>query len=216
MIAKRIGKKLGGIFFAGFAIMLISPTLAFSLFEEPHHHETNKQGTVIAKSTDVKVIAEDLFDQNGNPVNFKRDVIKGRVVAINFIYTSCKTACPIQNTIFTHLQESQKKRLGKEVFLITISIDPNVDDPERLKAFSKKYESKAGWFWLTGSKRSVDRVLLGLGAYSPDLDEHPSTILIGDGRRNIWTRYYGFPKLEKLSEKIDELIDSQLSDRQGQ
>jgi len=158
-----------------------------------------------SKDTDVNLFDLELVNQDGEPVRFKSDVIGDRLIVMDFVYTTCKTACPIQTAIFMRLQEELGPRLGDEVLIVSISIDPATDIPPRLKAYGKKHHARPGWVWLTGKKLNVDQVLVGLRAYSSDIVEHPSMILVGDGRHGNWTRYYGFPKIEAILDKLEEL-----------
>jgi cytochrome oxidase Cu insertion factor (SCO1/SenC/PrrC family) len=167
--------------------------------------EPPKAQLMEARADDIILFDLELVDKEGAPLKFKSEVIGDRLVVVNFIYTTCTTACPIQTAIFSHLQEALGPRLGTEVFLVSLSVDPATDVPPRLKAYAEKHKAREGWIWLTGRKSVMDEVLLGLRAYSSDLDEHPSMILIGDGKLGGWTRYYGFPRLEGLLAKIDEL-----------
>jgi protein SCO1/2 len=196
-------KPICSLWFVACSLLMFMGT-AEALFDDPKPLVTEQ--SVVTRADDIKLLDLDLVDQDGRVLSFKGDVIKDNLVVINFIYTACKTSCPIQSTIFSHLQKDLGDRLGKGVILISISMDPGVDVPERLKKIAMKYESQEGWFWLTGKKNNVDRVLLGLGGYSADLTEHPSTILIGDSLSGDWTRFYGFPKLKNLVAKVDELI----------
>jgi protein SCO1 len=158
-----------------------------------------------SKDADVNLFDLELVNQDGEQVLFKSDVIDDRLIVMDFIYTTCKTACPIQTAIFMRLQEELGQRLGDEVRLVSVSIDPATDIPPRLKAYGKKHNAKPGWIWLTGKKLNVDQVLVGLRAYSSDIVEHPSMILVGDGRHGNWTRYYGFPKVEVILDKLEKL-----------
>jgi len=160
----------------------------------------DKQGNVVVKLHDLE-----LQDQTGKRVRFKSDVIADRLVAITFTYTTCTTICPILDSILVNLQRKLGARLGKEVFLITVSIDPVNDTPSRLLAYGKKLKAQPGWSFLTGRKEDMDKVLVGLDMYSADILNHPPSILIGDGRRGVWKRYYGFPSADKVLAGINEL-----------
>ena len=191
---------------------LLAPASAYSMpFDSPamdhskHEHMNHQSSSLEAKAVDVNLHDLELVDKEGNPVLFKSGVVKDRMVVINFIYTTCKNVCPIQSSIFEFLQEQVKDRLKKDMLLISITIDPLVDVPERLQEYSAKYHAGPGWVWLTGKKANVDQVLLGLGAYSSDVFEHQNTILVGDGFHGRWTRFYGFPNIEQLTSKIKEL-----------
>ncbi len=184
----------------------VEPALSETL---PHHknHFAAPGGSpkTQSKDTDVNLFDLELVNQDGEPVRFKSDVIGDRLIIMDFVYTTCKTACPIQTAIFMRLQEELGPSLGDEVLLVSVSIDPATDIPPRLKAYGRKHNAGPGWVWLTGKKLNVDQVLVGLRAYSSDIVEHPSMILVGDGRHGNWTRYYGFPKVEAILDKLGEL-----------
>jgi len=153
----------------------------------------------------VKLHDPELQDQAGRRVRFKSDVIADRLVVISFTYTTCTTICPILDSILVNLQGKLGSRLGKEVALITMSIDPVTDTPSRLMAYANKLKAQPGWTFLTGRKEDVDKVLVGLDMYSADILNHPPSILIGDGRLGVWKRYYGFPSADKVLSGLNEL-----------
>jgi protein SCO1 len=160
-----------------------------------------------AESAAVRVSLYDLEmqDQTGRTVRFKSDIVSDRLVAIAFTYTTCTTICPILDSIMFNLQRRLGSRLGTDVFLITMSIDPVVDTPSRLMSYSKKLRALPGWTFLTGRKENVDRVLTGLDMYSADILKHQPSIIIGDGRRGVWRRYYGFPSADRIMAGLNEL-----------
>jgi len=147
-----------------------------------------------------------LLDQDGRKVRFPGDVIGGRVVVIDTFYTTCGLICPILGAIFSDLQEQLGDRLDREVRLISITVDPLTDIPPRLKNYAEQWEARPGWLFLTGEKKTVDRVLEGIGMYSPDFADHPSAFLVGDGREGKWTRFYGFASPEQLKSRVEELL----------
>ena len=153
----------------------------------------------------VKVHDLELQDQAGKRLRFKSDAIGDRLVAISFTYTTCTTICPILDSILVNLQGKLGARLGKDVALLTVSIDPVTDTPSRLMAYAKKLKARPGWTFLTGRKEDVDKVLVGLDMYAADILNHPPSILVGDGRTGIWKRYYGFPSADKVLAGINEL-----------
>jgi protein SCO1/2 len=162
-------------------------------------------------NADVQLHDLELVNQDGKRVKFKSDVIGDKLVAINFIYTSCTTICPISSAIFTQLQELLGERQGKEVILISLSIDPARDIPLRMQREAKKFKAKPGWTYLTGKKGNVDQVLRGLDAYYPDYTQHPPMAIVGDGKTGTWKRYFGFPHPELLMTMIDELKAARLA-----
>jgi protein SCO1/2 len=173
-------------------------------------HSTHTAMTTDTKSDDNLNIDVQLYDlelvtQDGKRVKFKSDVIGDKLVAMTFIYTFCTTVCPIYNAIFTQLQDLLGERQGREVILISMTLDPARDIPRRMKREAKKFRAKPGWFYLTGKKSNVDQVLKGLDAYFVDFEEHPPMALIGDGKTGTWRRFNGFPMPKQLLAMIDEL-----------
>lgn len=158
---------------------------------------------VEVKAVEVKLSDLELLDQNGRTVRFRSDVIGDRIVLINTFFTSCGLICPILSAIFADVQDRLGDRLGEEVALVSISVDPRTDIPLRLKEYAGGWDAKPGWLFLTGEKPSVDRVLEGLGLYNADFTAHPAAFLVGDGRSGTWSRFYGFASPEQLLGKVN-------------
>jgi len=157
-------------------------------------------------SSDVTLHDKLLTTRNGDAVLFATDVVRERIVVIDFVYTTCTTICPVLSAILQQVQEGLGDRLGDDVGLISISVDPVRDTPQRLKAYAEQLRAQPEWVWLTGQKSSVDDVLVGLGAYTPDFADHPSIVLVGDPQSGTWKRYFGFPGPNKILAAVDELI----------
>ena len=156
-------------------------------------------------NVDIELHDLELVTQDGKRVKFKSDVINDKLVAMTFIFTSCTTICPVYSAIFSRLQPLLGDRLGSEVILVSITLDPARDVPRRMKKEANKFQAKPGWYYLTGKKGNVDQVLEGLDAYFQDFTLHPPMALVGDGKTGTWKRYTGFPKPEYLLAMIDEL-----------
>jgi protein SCO1/2 len=107
--------------------------------------------------------------------------------------------------VFVQLQERLGEQLGQEVALVSVTVDPVRDTPQRLKAYSARYDARDGWVWLTGPKTTVDDVLTGVGAYSVNFEDHPSMVLVGDGSTGQWSRFFGFPSPDRIMEQVNAL-----------
>jgi protein SCO1 len=107
-----------------------------------------------------------LTTQDGQVVHFYDDVLKGKNVAINLIYTRCTASCPLETAKLAQVQRLMKDRIGKDIFFYSISIDPKHDTPEVLKAYSKKFHAGPGWTFLTGSKEDIREISKKLGLSS--------------------------------------------------
>ena len=168
--------------------------------------EAGKASSSDRESVTVKLLDLELLDQDGNKVKFKSDVVGDRIAVIIPFYTTCTTSYPILIFMFTRLQEALGERLGKEVVLVSVSVDPRTDIPVRLKAYARRQKAKPGWVFLSGDRKNLGQVLLGVGVlFSPNLDDHnhiPIT-LVGSAHSD-WRRFHGFPSPEQVLGEINK------------
>jgi protein SCO1 len=149
-----------------------------------------------------------LVNQDGQPMKLGRDLGQDKLLVMNFIFTTCKGVCPPMGVNFGQLQGRLGDRLGRDVNLVSISVDPVTDTPERLKTWGKQFGASAGWTLLTGQKQDVDHLLKALGVFAANKTEHSPFVLIGrisDGR---WQRIHGLTSADKLADEILRLVDA--------
>jgi cytochrome oxidase Cu insertion factor (SCO1/SenC/PrrC family) len=132
-----------------------------------------------------------VIDQDGVTRRFYADLVKGRTVAINFIFTTCSSVCPPLTAVFRSTQQALQQRLGQDISLISISVDPLNDSPRALKQFASKFDAGPGWNFVTGNKADIDRLLDALGASTALRDNHTPLVLVGNDRHSKWTRLHG-------------------------
>jgi protein SCO1/2 len=133
-----------------------------------------------------------LTTQDGQKVHFYDDVIKGKIVVIDLIYTHCVNACPLETARLVQVQKMLGDRVGKDIFFYSISIDPKHDTPKVLKEYAAKYHVGPGWTFLTGKKEDIDLVSKKLGLYTDpdpnDPDGHTPSVLLGNEPMGQWMR----------------------------
>jgi protein SCO1/2 len=133
-----------------------------------------------------------LTTHEGKEVRFYDDLLKGKSVAINIMYTSCKDECPLETARLVQLQRLVGERMGKDVFFYSISIDPKRDTPKVLKAYMEKFGVGPGWTFLTGRAEDIRLVTkkLGLSRYSDaaNKDGHTASLMLGDEPGGQWMR----------------------------
>jgi cytochrome oxidase Cu insertion factor (SCO1/SenC/PrrC family) len=151
-----------------------------------------------ARIPDVKV-----YDQNGNAKNFYTDLVKGKTVAINFIFTTCTTICPPLTATFRRVQQGLAER-ALDVQLISVSVDPATDTSERLRDFAAKFKAGPGWTFVTGERAAIDSLLQALGAAVADKNDHTPLVLIGNDVSGYWTRADGLSSPASLLKVITE------------
>lgn len=171
-----------------------------------------KEGAGYSSHASSKMTIPDveLLDQNGNKIHFYTDLVKGKTVAINFIFTTCTTICPPLGATFARIQKELGERVGRDVRLISISVDPATDTPERMKAWAAKFHAAEGWTLVTGAKPDVDRLLLALGAATASPADHTPTVLIGNDAAGQWTRTYGLAHAGLIVKLIGDAADGRL------
>ena len=154
----------------------------------------------------------EVLDQNGNALHFYSDLIKGKTVAINFIFTNCTTICPPLAATFARVQKEMGDKVGKDVHFISISIDPLTDTPERLKAWGAKFKAGNGWTFVTGDKQEMNRLLNALGASVSRREDHSPTVIVGNDLKGVWTRTYGLARTAQLVGLIMDVIEGKVDE----
>jgi cytochrome oxidase Cu insertion factor (SCO1/SenC/PrrC family) len=158
-----------------------------------------------AKGATMDIPDVAVLDQEGNKLHFYTDLIKDKTVAINFIFTNCTTICPPLAATCARLQKEMGDKVGKDVHLISISVDPVTDTPERLKAWGAKFKAGPGWTFVTGEKQEIDKLLNALGAAVSKREDHTPALIIGNDGKGVWTRTYGLAKIPQNMSVIAEV-----------
>ena len=147
-----------------------------------------------------------LTNQDGRTVRFFSDLLKDRIVLVNFVFTSCSGSCPVLSQTFSELQGLLGERLGREVHLISISVDPLTDTPAVLKRYSENFAAQPGWTFLTGKRENIDWVIYKLGQYNEEVEAHSPLILMGDVRAGRWRALIGSTPPHVVMAELQKLI----------
>jgi len=150
-----------------------------------------------------------LLTQHEEPVRFYDDLVKDRVVIVNFMYATCENIClPIaQNLgqVHKHLGE----RMGRDIMILSLTIDSDVDDPAALRDYiARNGGEKEGWVYLTGDYDDIDRVRRALGVYDldpvidADKSEHSGLITFGNDRTDQWAALPALMNSEEIVETV--------------
>jgi len=134
-----------------------------------------------------------LLTQEGRPVRFYDDLVKGKTVLVNFIYTSCQKSCSPTTANLARLHGLLGDRVGRDLFLLSISLDPAVDRPATLKEYATRFGQFRGWYFLTGNEAEIEDLRRKLGLYDPDpvIDrdktQHAGIVIVGNDTTNRWS-----------------------------
>ncbi len=163
-----------------------------------------------------------LDTHEGKTVRFFDDLIKDKVVVINFIYTRCPDACPLETARLREVQKILGDRVGHDVFMYTITIDPEYDTQEVLKRYAEKFEVGPGWLFLTGKKTDIILLRKKLGLYSPEdetgkLSTHTLSLIIGNQKTGRWMKASPFENPYILATQVGSWLHNwKLPPRGGQ
>jgi len=178
------------------AMVLIAPVSVAAESQE-------SQEKVREYFTDLK-----LTTQAGEEVSFYSDVLEDRTVLIGGFYTHCSTACPMQMKVLSNLQKllvaNMKERLGKDLMIVSITLDPDRDNLETLQQYSRRYSDGPGWIFLTGDKKNVDWVNYKLGQYAEVVERHTSYYLLGNLKKGKWIRVQPNADAEQLMQLLQQ------------
>lgn len=160
---------------------------------------------------DVKLALPDVavLDQDGRELKFYSDLVKDKIVVINFIYTSCRAVCPMAGRNFAQLQNALGERFGRDVFLISVSTDPATDTPARLKSWARAVGARTeggGWTLLTGEPGQIASLLKVVTGDGARTGYHvPAVYMHSDvpGGSAAWA--YGLAAPQQLLKTMDSL-----------
>jgi protein SCO1 len=126
--------------------------------------------------------------QDGKTVRFYDDLIKGKKVVISFIFTACKDFCPLVTARLAQIEEKLGDRAGRDVFFVSISVDPENDSPQKLKEFADAFHVGPGWKFVTGKLEDIRAINSKLGERMRSLTEHRNEIVLGNDATGEWQR----------------------------
>src|SRR5690348_9984921 len=168
-----------GLFFVAFSMAILYRTPRMHALDNAHW------GANFFPNTE-------LITQDGKKVRFYDDLVRGKIVVIDLIYTHCVDSCPLETARLAQVQKILGDVVGKDIFFYSISIDPTQDTPAVLKEYAKKYHAGPGWLFLTGKKDEIDQLSKKIGLYTEpdpnDRDGHTPSVLLGSEPTGQWMR----------------------------
>jgi protein SCO1/2 len=145
-----------------------------------------------------------LYTHEGKAVTFYEDLIRGKVVAINMMYAECEGICPIATINLVRVQELLGERIGRDVFMYSLTLQPELDTPQRLQEYAEMHGVKPGWWFLTGARADIEHLRYRLGFFdlNPVVDgdkaTHTGMVRIGNDVYDRWTSASALAKPEQI------------------
>jgi protein SCO1 len=146
-----------------------------------------------------------VMTQRGKPVKFYDDLVKGKIVIISFIYTSCTDICPLTTARVAQLEEKLGDMVGREIFFLSMTVDPEHDTPERLKEYAERFGAGPGWSFVTGKPADIRAINYKFGDRSAILSEHRNEIVMGNDATGEWQKDSVFGDLDRLALTVRSL-----------
>ena len=195
-------------FTTGIAATLVAATLfatsGRSVAGEHDHHHMALEAPVLddAETPPIQVPDVGVVTQDGRKVSFYRDLVKGRVVVVNFIYTTCTAICSPMTANLHEVQRMLEPEYARRVHFISITIDPQVDTPAVLKTFADQFKIDGNWTFVTASAKNLAKLQKGFAVSMARKEDHTPLVLIGNDKSGQWTRKLGIANPMAIAETI--------------
>ena len=170
------------------------------------HHSMIAQVTAPAHQYFTDVV---LLNQDGEKMRFYSDLLQGKVVIINSFFGTCRDSCLPLNRNLAKVQQALGDRAGKDVRIISISVDPTVDTVASLKEYARALDAGPGWYFLTGDRQNVEAALRKLGHFVDDKQDHLNLIIVGNERTGLWKKAFGLARSEELVKVVESVLNDE-------
>lgn len=162
-----------------------------------------------------------LYTHEGEAVKFYDDLIRDKVVAINMMYAQCAGICPKATANLVQVQEMLGERAGRDVFMYSITLQPELDTPRGLKQYTERYGIKSGWKFLTGVPEDIELVRFRLGFFDREIaldkvkENHTGMVRIGNDALNRWSMAASLSEPQQIMATINHLDPKTVHTFQG-
>jgi protein SCO1 len=173
----------------------------------PHDHSHMTKAAEESSPAQKYFTDVELLNQDGKKVRFYSDVLKGKTVVVNAFFTTCTSVCPPMNRNMEKIQEVLGDRVGRDVFLVSMTVDPETDTPARIKEYAQKFHAGPGWIFLTGKKENLDWALYKLGQYVEQKDDHKTIFIIGNEPTGLWKKAFGMANVAELIQVVESVVN---------
>ena len=174
-----------------------------SAFHAPRQIEPPDTGESARHFPNVRLLTHE-----GKSVRFYDDLIRGRIVTLNFMYARCQNICPGMTSNLVMVQRALGKRVGREIFMYSITLKPEEDTPLVLKSYAATHDVKPGWLFLTGQHDDIEMLRRRLGFVDPDpavdadTSQHIGVVLYGNDALDRWAACPALTAPEEMAKYV--------------
>lgn len=182
--------------------MKIRVFVAFIFLFAGSLYAQDKPAPVALSVPDIEVV-----NQDGQHVRFNSQVVEGRIAIVTGFFTNCSSMCPITQEKLAQVAKLLGARLGKDVVIVSVSVDPENDTPARMKDWTEKFHTGPGWTLLSGNRTDVDTLMKSLGLFVELRQRHQSFLMIGSTATG-WVRISSWTPSEKLARLAESMVSA--------
>jgi protein SCO1/2 len=152
-----------------------------------------------------------VVDQDGRAFRFYDDLVKDKVVMLNFFFTACGETCPLVTENLRSVQDLLGDRMGRDIFMLSVSLQPELETPAVLKDYAEQWSVKPGWRFLTGRPAEIEALRRGMGFASADpeydlvLDNHTGLLRYGNERLDRWAGTPGLARPAWIAKAVTSI-----------
>jgi protein SCO1/2 len=156
----------------------------------------------------------------GRTVKFYDDLIKDKIVLLNFIYADCAGICPTVTSNLRKVQRELGDRAGRNVFMYSLTLQPAHDTPQVLREYAAMHDIGPGWEFITGAPADLERLRRSLGFVDPDpvrdrdKANHLGNLRYGNEPRLIWGACNPLGEISAIMRAV-RTVDPGASQRDG-
>ncbi len=149
-----------------------------------------------------------LMTHDGRRVRLFDDLVRGKIVVINFFYATCEGICVPITSNLVKVQALLRDRVGKDIFMYSFTLKPKQDSPEVLKAYAERFRVGPGWSFLTGEPDDLELVRRRMGFVDPDPKRdadklnHTGMVRYGNEPLQLWSACPGMSRPDSIAKSI--------------
>lgn len=149
-----------------------------------------------------------LISHEGKQVNFYDDLIKGKVVTVNFFYAKCDEICPLVSANLAKVQKILGDQVGRDIFMYSITLKPEEDNLDAIRAYRDSWHAGPGWSFFTGQSADIEKIRKGIGftypeaAIDKDKTQHIGNVRYGNEPLMLWAACPGVAHAPWIAESF--------------